>query len=227
MARAHRTTARDFSGAIVGRLTAIEPTDRRSGNNVVWRCRCSCGTETFVHTGNLATGKTRSCGCWKRDRNFRHGATTHRSMSPEYSVWASMLRRCTNPKNPRFSRYGGRGITVCERWKDFASFIADMGPRPEGPLTIERLDNDGPYSPENCRWASYREQSRNTSQNRLLTLDGVTLCLQDWCVRLGLTRNAVNARLRSGWSVERILTTPLHRYAPRVKRQSMTSAETS
>lgn len=143
-----------------------------------------------------------------RDWRFRHGATTHNSVSKEYAVWASMRRRCDNPRNPSYPRYGARGITVCERWTRFENFIADMGPCPVG-LTLERIDNAKGYEPSNCKWATYGEQNRNTSQTRWMTLNGVTMCMQDWCHRTGLTRNTINSRIRLGWSVERILTTPV------------------
>ena len=213
MAAAHRTTARDFTGFRTGRLTAIESTARRSGNNVVWRCLCDCGRETFVHSGNLADGTTKSCGCWKRDRGFKHGATTHRTATPEYSAWAAMHRRCENPNNPRYKHYGARGIQVCERWKDFAPFLADMGPRPDG-FTLERVDRTGNYDPANCQWASYAVQNRNTSRNRFLTWNGERMCLRDWCTQLGLPRHVFYRRLRAGWSIEQALRTPLKHEAP-------------
>lgn len=209
-----RTTAVDLAGLTFGKLIAARPTTARSGNNVVWECRCECGAITNVHSGNLRKGNTKSCGCLKKLQATKHGHTTHLTASREYSVWASMRRRCDNPNNPRFPRYGARGIKVCERWTRFENFIADMGPCPYG-LTIERINNAKGYQPDNCKWATYGEQNRNSSQTRRLTLSGVTLCLQDWCKRTGLTRNDINRRLRKGWTDEKILTTPVHRYAPR------------
>lgn len=138
----------------------------------------------------------------------RHGATTKHTMSKEYAAWAAMHRRCDNPRNPNFPRYGGRGIAVCDRWARFDEFFADMGPCPPG-LTLERIDNSKGYEPNNCKWATYSEQNRNTSQTRWMTFDGVTMCMQDWCTRTGLSRNTINGRLKMGWPVERILTTPV------------------
>jgi hypothetical protein len=128
-------------------------------------------------------------------------------MKPEYAVWASMIARCNTPTHKAFPRYGGRGITVCERWRRYEHFIADMGPCPRG-LTLERIDNDKGYEPSNCKWATRAAQNRNTSQTRWLTLNGVTLCQQDWCHRTGLSWGTLNGRLRRKWSVERALTTP-------------------
>jgi hypothetical protein len=115
-----------------------------------------------------------------------------------------MLQRCTNPKNPSFERYGGRGITVCERWRDFAAFQADMGEPPAG-LTLDRKDNDLGYQPENCRWATDAEQTRNTRRNRRLTLDGRTQCMSDWARELGIRQQLISRRLSDGWPVERAL----------------------
>lgn len=118
-----------------------------------------------------------------------------------------MLTRCTNPVFPSFKRYGGRGITVCERWLKFQNFLADMGERPAG-RTLERRDNNGPYLKENCRWATAAEQSRNTRRNRFMTYQGRTLCVTDWAKELGMPRERLKARLESGWTVERALGTP-------------------
>jgi hypothetical protein len=142
---------------------------------------------------------------------IKHGAARHSkhgSVTKEYNAWAAMLKRCRNPSHPLFPRWGGRGITVCERWEKYEQFIADLGPRPQG-HTLERINNDGNYEPGNVRWATPADQQRNTRRTRFLTHQDVTLCITDWAARLGFkTSAALSKRLRNGWSVSRALTTP-------------------
>lgn len=121
-----------------------------------------------------------------------------------------MLARCDNPKNPAYPRYGGRGITVCDRWRTFEGFLADMGERPAG-KSIERINNDGNYEPGNCRWATAKEQNLNTRSNRLVTIDGETRPLAEWAELRGLLVGTVYDRLYRGWNIERAINTPLAR----------------
>jgi hypothetical protein len=129
--------------------------------------------------------------------------------SPMYRVWLAMTERCRNPNNRKFAIYGGRGIRVCERWLVFKNFLADMGERPSSMHTLERRDNNGNYEPGNVRWATYKEQARNTRTNRLLTFNGKTQCAAAWEEEMGLRRGAIRQRLdQDGWSVEKAITTP-------------------
>lgn len=119
--------------------------------------------------------------------------------SPEYNAWKNMRRRCSTPSNPRFEQYGGRGIKICRAWDSFEQFLKDMGPRPSGKHTIERVNNDLGYTPENCVWATYKEQNRNYGRNHLVTIGGYTQCLTQWCEDLGVNRSTIFSRIHRGW----------------------------
>lgn len=152
---------KDLTGRSFGRLVVKGMHSKRTysfGTRYFWLCKCACGTESIVFSGDLAAGHTTSCGCFRRDAAFTHG----RTRTPEYRAWAAMIQRCENPKAANFAAYGGRGIAVCDRWKDFQNFLADMGERPAPELSIERKDNDRGYEPDNCKWATRSEQAHNT-----------------------------------------------------------------
>lgn len=156
-------TAIDITNTRFSRLTALEPL--RSGKNgIIWRCRCDCGNEIEVKTSLLRNGNTKSCGCARKDSLRKlmttHGATHNRTKTPTYESWRAMRARCELPKNSNWKYYGGRGIRVCDEWRDFAAFLADMGERPPG-HTIERKDVNGNYEPGNCVWLPKENQSKN------------------------------------------------------------------
>lgn len=179
-----------------------------------WLCRCDCGVEKVIAADKLLNGDTQTCGCGRRARigafakvhARKHGLSVDHPMA--FRIWMGMMKRCHDPENRAFKWYGARGITVCDRWRDPAQFVADMGD-PEPGASIERVDNDGPYSPENCRWIPRVQQTHNQRSNRLLTHDGVTLHLSGWAARVGLEATTLQRRLARGWTVARALSTPV------------------
>ena len=168
------------------------------------RVRCVCGTERVVWVTHLRTERTRSCGkCLPR------GPLTHdRSRTPEHRVWAKMKARCQNPTDTRFPYYGARGIRVCARWQSFEAFFADMGQRPDGRFSIDRIDNAKGYEPGNCRWTTHTEQMRNTRRTKFVTLGGERLSLPVACERTGLRYAVIQQRLVHGWTESRAFSTP-------------------
>lgn len=195
-----------------GRLFVIKE-NGRLGQHLSYFCQCSCGNQVTVRGNSLRSGNTTSCGCVHKAMigklNFKHGLKRGR----EYSSWQMMIDRCTNKNSKSWNSYGGRGITVCDRWKDFSKFYQDMGERPEN-HTLERIDNNLGYSLENCKWATVKEQNRNTRRTRLFEINGVTKCVTDWCDYFGINKRTVSNRINRGkWPVELAITTPVNQYS--------------
>jgi hypothetical protein len=199
----------ELSGRRFGKLTVLKEVGRAKNRSVTWRCQCDCGKKIITTSGYLLRGETKSCGCLKRDVLCKRSTTHGQSKTREYKVWAGMINRCKNPSHIGFANYGGRGISVCERWKKFENFLFDMGEPPSPRHTIERKLNSGNYEPENCEWRTRNDQARNTRQNRLLTFRGKTQCLTDWAREIGMPIGTLFYRLNKGFSVPDALMMPL------------------
>lgn len=196
----------DRTGFVYGRLTVVSKTDSRaSGGSVVWLCRCSCGKETTASGSILQAGQKQSCGCYfievaaaKGRAMKKHGMTNTKS----HKAWVGMRQRCSNKRNKKFPDYGGRGIVVCDRWELFENFIADMG-EPKDGESIDRIDVNGNYCTENCRWANQLTQQNNRRDNVEIWLDGYRKTLAQYARDHGLDQDKIQRRLKKGWAVER------------------------
>jgi len=198
---------RNLTGEKFGRWTVLGPDEKRHEKRR-WKVRCECGAERVVFERPLLAGESRSCGCLRAELPppaLKHGASARGREAPEYHSWRSMIGRCCLKTDRYFANYGGRGITVCQRWREsFEAFRADMGPRPLG-RTLDRIDVNGNYEPGNCRWATAREQGEHRTDNRLITFNGETRTLTDWASAKGLSVGALWRRLESGWPVDKAL----------------------
>ena len=205
------STAIDLTGQVFGLLTAV----RREGRIrrfAAWLCRCTCGIEVVVSSDHLRGGRRKACA---RNGHYWAGAKYPpgflKKYRSEYLSWEHMHERCRYTRHKNWKNYGARGITVCERWKDFNLFVADLGRKPTPAHTIERNDVNGNYEPSNCRWATRKEQSRNLRRSVYVEVEGVKVLLIEVTEKLGLDRSSVYGRLKNGWSLEEALSIPVHK----------------
>lgn len=191
----------DLSGKKFGRLSVVSKCDKKS-IHVYWNVVCECGNSKSVMGQSLRNGMTTSCGCLHREAITKHGMTgTH-----EFTVWQMMIQRCYNPNATSYDVYGGAGITMSDSWKEsFINFISDMGIAPTTKHTVDRIDNRFGYSKENCKWATPLEQGANKRNNHIISLNGESMTLGQWCRKLGIPKSTVMNRLSRGKSVEEAL----------------------
>lgn len=202
-----------YAGVRAGALTAIRdlPEVGKRGHSLV-EAQCDCGA-IFVRNGCTLRPDAQFNGCKECVEKKRGQASITHGMtySPTYKSWQRMRARCLYPSNNRYSKYGGRGIKVCDRWLDsFANFLEDMGPRPPG-ASIDRIDNDGDYEPGNCRWSSMFTQQQNTSRTRLVEIDGKSKTISEWSLLSGIAYKTIFARLDNGWPAKLAVFEPLKR----------------
>ena len=214
----------ELTGQRFGRLTVVGPSSNaQTCAQRLWAVVCDCGERRDVQGSNLRGGSTASCGCLAREvfsktaarTNYRHGMT----YSPEWRTWSSMLTRCNNEKSKCYRYYGAKGVSICERWRSFENFVADVGPRPAG-TTLDRIDNSRGYEPENCRWATIDVQNRNRGSILMVEINGETKCVADWCDQLGIPRPRVYARIQSGMALYEAITKPVNQAMVRERRSA-------
>ncbi len=187
-------------------------------NRLMVRCLCTCGNETIIRHKHFLDARAKSCGCLRKIKAAQNGratATHGKTHGPEWKSYYAMLDRCYKPEHKYFAYYGGRGIKVCERWlMGFENFYADMGPRPEG-MTLDRKETDGDYTPDNCQWATHKEQNNNRRTNVYLDAFGKRLTISQWAEKMGIDDGTIQGRIKKGWTAEAALTSPL---TPRTQR---------
>lgn len=196
-------------GKTFGTLTVIKFSGQGSDLHYNWICKCICSNEFVVKATLLNTGRTTTCPKCSISKtaefNRKHGHASAGKASPEYHTWNAMIGRCHNPKHKQFARYGGRGITVCDEWRNsFECFLSDMGPRPNHNLSIDRLDNDKGYYKENCKWRTKIEQARNRNNNRYIEFDGKKLLLIEWANLLNTSGTSILQMLKRGKSFAQV-----------------------
>ncbi len=205
---------RDIGGGRFGMLVAVRYVGSvTTGKNTAaaWEFLCDCGN-SIVRVGHqVSGGRVSSCGCshyrFISEARTIHGHAKNKVLSSEYKSWSAMKARCSRPSCNGYENYGGRGIRVCDRWATFTNFIDDMGPKPTVHHQLDRVDNDGWYGPDNCRWSTRFEQGNNKRKNIMLTHNGETMCLARWSRKTGIHYYTLWGRLKGGWSVADSLTT--------------------
>lgn len=216
----------DLTGQRFGRWAVIRYGDRTLAGQTRWLCRCDCGTERLVQGGHLRGGRTQSCGCLHSEKTSannrkyktKHGGATHTHRERLYKIYMDMRRRCEKENAKEYSNYGGRGITVCEEWSgengyiNFRDWSFKNGYDPKAPkkeMTLDRIDNERGYSPDNCRWASYKTQANNRRNNRKITIGGETHTISEWADKVGIDQRSISSRLYNGWPEEDAVMKPI------------------
>ena len=195
------------AGQRYNRLVSIRPHESDRPGRRRWVFQCDCGNTLVSLTASVRIKDTQSCGCLHRENVANLGRSSKKhglSKMPEYFIWCAMWQRCTDPKIKKFERYGARGITICERWKIFENFLADMGPRPSKEYSIDRVNNDGNYEPANCRWATRREQQRNRHMSRFVDFQGRKMTIAEAAEISGIKYETIRSRLARGLDEEAV-----------------------
>lgn len=201
---------KDITGQTFGRLTVIKRIPSTYQNDSTkWECQCICGNKKIIVGSKLRRGHTTSCGCFRDEMRSKNATTHGMSFSTEYESWNAMMSRCYYSKSQNWKLYGGRGIKVCPRWHEFEYFYADMGSKPSPFHTINRIDNNKGYSPNNCVWSTAKEQANNKRNNHILTAFNKTQTLAQWSDEYRIKPSTLRERLERGWPPEKALLTPI------------------
>lgn len=219
----------DITGQKFGRWTAIRPTGRKAKNGTYyWLCKCECGNIGEVSVSNLRSGSSKSCGCIPKERmsklNYKHGGKKERL----YLVWIDMRRRCYDDSVYEYMNYGGRGIAVCDEWQDYSKFREwalstgyDAAAKRTA-CTLDRIDVNGNYCPENCRWADSATQNNNRRNNKKISYGSETHSMAEWNRICNFPKNTIFKRINAGWSPEKAITTPLdYTHHPRIRNGAL------
>ena len=197
------------AGDTFHRWTVVSRGEKDKKGRTQWLCKCECGQHRSLLGCKLKSGHSKSCGCYSRDRtverSFKHGAARRGNNTPEFKAWQRMLGRCFLSTDHKYSDYGGRGITVCDEWKSFSTFLSDMGTRPSAEHSLDRINVNGDYCPENCRWATLDQQANNKRRTIVLGYQGIVRTLSDWARVLELPSRLFRERYWRGWTTEEIL----------------------
>ena len=198
----------DLSGKNFGFWKVISRAENSKEGSARWLCQCECGTQRIIKAQALKYGRSKSCGCHKNDYNKTHGGKGTRL----YECWRHMRYRCENPSNQAYGDYGARGIKVCSEWHDFALFRKwAISSGYDDKKTIDRIDVNGNYTPENCRWTDSKTQMNNRRNTPHYEFDGVSLTISEWAQKTGIARNTILNRLRRGWGFEQAITEPVQK----------------
>ena len=197
----------DLTGQRFGRWTVLERAENDSRGTARWFCQCDCGKQHIVRGYDLRSGLSRSCGCLQKEVAAKSNRKFFKRDMRLNRIWVAMRKRCSNPNSQYYYLYGGRGITVCQEWEanfgSFQNWAIENGYMPD--LTIDRIDNELGYSPENCRWASIQEQANNHRNNVMITYKGQTLTVAQWSVLVGINQSTLRSRIAAGWPIKKAL----------------------
>lgn len=203
----------DLTKQKFNRLTVLHRVKNNKRGGTRWKCRCKCGNITVVYTGHLRNGNIRSCGCLRNETTSKRALVHGMCKTPEYKIWKDMKKRCNNTKSAAYKNYGGRGIKVCNSWEnDFMAFYNHIGQRPTPEHTIERINNNMGYFPNNIKWATIKEQNNNSRNNHRIIINGWNLTITQWANFTGINHRTIRSRINSGWSPEKAIFTPVRHH---------------